>query len=313
MLRIRQFLRGRDEGLWLEILNRAFGEYEDFRPWTMNDFRGWKSSPYFNAEGMFIAEVNGKPVGIVEAYIDRKEQEKKGFIRWLSVIPEFRGLGVGKALLERAIERLRDAGMEYAEAVVRKGKMECESLFESYGFKVVRTFSGMERDLYDIPSNIGENLNVKIREVAKTNEDIRIYNKLHNEAFKEHYNFRPETIEETEFWIKQNPWFDIAGHFLAYLDNNPVGFVGVGVDKTFNERHQKKRGWILTIGVIQPYRRKGIGTALMLHAMRYLKSLGMEEAALTVDDSNPTKAIQLYKKVGFVTKRTELVYQKKLK
>jgi hypothetical protein len=39
----------------------------------------------------------------------------------------------------------------------------------------------------------------------------------------------------------------------------------------------------------------------------------MEEAALRVDYSNPTKAIQLYKKVGFITKRTELVYQKKLK
>jgi hypothetical protein len=75
MLRIRQFLRGRDEGLWLEILNRAFGEYEDFRQWTLDDFRDWESSPYFNAEGMFIAEVDGKPVGTVEAYIERTGKE----------------------------------------------------------------------------------------------------------------------------------------------------------------------------------------------------------------------------------------------
>lgn len=51
----------------------------------------------------------------------------------------------------------------------------------------------------------------------------------------------------------------------------------------------------------------------MLHAMRFLKSLEMEEAALRVDDLNPTKAIRLYQKVGFVTKWVEPVYQKSLK
>ena len=43
----------------------------------MNDFREWESGPYFNAEGMFITEVDGKPVGMLEAYIDRKDRKRK--------------------------------------------------------------------------------------------------------------------------------------------------------------------------------------------------------------------------------------------
>lgn len=50
----------------------------------------------------------------------------------------------------------------------------------------------------------------------------------------------------------------------------------------------------------------------MLHAMNFLKSHGMEEALLGVDDMNPTYAIELYKRVGFKVIRKNLTYQKKL-
>jgi GNAT superfamily N-acetyltransferase len=122
MLRIRQFLRGRDERLWLKILNRAFGEYEDFRPWTLDDFRDWESGPYFDAEGMFIAEVDGKPVGIVEAYIDRKGQEKKGFIRKLGVIPEFRRLGVGRLCLKGPLKGFVMLAWNMLKPLLERGK-----------------------------------------------------------------------------------------------------------------------------------------------------------------------------------------------
>lgn len=170
----------------------------------------------------------------------------------------------------------------------------------------------MERNLLQIPSGIGEPLGIKIKEVIKSDEDIKILNRLHNEAFREHFNFRPETIRETSFWIKQSPWFNVSEYFFACLKDKPVGFVGAGIDEEYNRYQKKKAGWILTIGVIQPHRRRGIGTALMLHAMKYLKKHGMKEAALGVDDSNPTKAIELYKKVGFTVKRKDLVYIKNL-
>jgi len=46
--------------------------------------------------------------------------------------------------------------------------------------------------------------------------------------------------------------------------------------------------------------------------MEFLKSEGMAEVELGVDDSNPTKAIELYKKVGFQIALKELTYLRKM-
>ncbi|MFB0514925.1 MAG: GNAT family N-acetyltransferase, partial [Candidatus Bathyarchaeia archaeon] len=93
MLGIRSFIQGKDEEVWLKIYNPAYKEYDDFRPNTMEDMEKFEKSPNFDATGMFIAEWNGEPVGCVNAHVDKKREEKKGFIRTLAVIPEFRRRG----------------------------------------------------------------------------------------------------------------------------------------------------------------------------------------------------------------------------
>ena len=55
--------------------NESFTEYDDFRPGTMEDIEIWEKSPDFDPVGMYIAEVEGKPVGRVQAHIDRKREE----------------------------------------------------------------------------------------------------------------------------------------------------------------------------------------------------------------------------------------------
>jgi len=88
--------------------------------------------------------------------------------------------------------------------------------------------------------------------------------------------------------------------------------MGWGVDEKYNTEKNKKSGWLLDIGVLKTYRGKGIGAALMLHGMKTLRSQGMEEALLYVDDMNITKALELYEKVGFTAAKKEIVYLKEL-
>lgn len=310
MLTIRRFIQGKDEEVWLEIYNAAYKEYDDFRPITMEDMEKFEKSPNFDATGMFIAEWNGEPVGCVNAYVDKKREEKKGFIRTLGVIPEFRRRGIGKTLVEKAFERLRERGMKRVESWTEKDKVACKSLFESMGFQLIRVFSHMRRSLETIPSDIGEHKEVKIGVMQRNMDDIKLLNWLENETFKEHFDFRPQTIEETRYFVETRPWCDIAEYFFAYLNDKPVGHVGVGIDTKFIKYKGIRRGWIMTIGVLKPLRIKGIGTALMLHGLKFLKSKGMNEAELGVDDSNPTKAIELYKKVGFKVVKKDLTYLK---
>jgi len=312
MLRIRKFVEGEDEEVWIRIQNESYNEYEDFRPDTLEDMEIWKKNPNFDSTGMFIAELDGRSVGAVNAQIDKNRKEKTGFLRALGVIPEFRKRGVGRRLVERAIESLEERGMESVQSWARGDKVACNSLLENMGFNLIRVFSTMRRDLESIPYNIGEHMKIKIREMEANMDDIKLLSWLNNETFKEHFNFRPHTVEEIRHWIVNKPWCDILGYFFSYLDGKPVGFVGAGIDSKFIEYRGIKRGWIMIIGVLKLNRTRGIGTALMQRGMEFLKSKGMIDVELGVDDSNPTKAIGLYKKVGFKVAHKELTYAKKI-
>jgi mycothiol synthase len=312
MLKIRKFVDGEDEEVWIRIRNEAYREYEDFRPDTMEDVEVWKKSPNFDSTGRFIAELDGKPVGAVDAYIDRKRKEKMGFLRRLGVAPEFRKRGIGRRLAERAIESLKERGMESVQGWTRENKVACKSLLESMGFNLVRIFSTMRRDLEIIPYNIGEHKELSMREMKTNMDDIKMLNWLGNETFKEHFDFRPDTVEETKYWIENKPWCDVDKVFFSYLNDEPVGYVWTGIDSKFIKYKSIKRGWILSIGVLKLLRIKGIGTALMQQGMEFLKSKGMTDVELGVDDSNPTKAIELYKKVGFKVVFKDLTYLRKI-
>ena len=96
------------------------------------------------------------------------------------------------------------------------------------------------------------------------------------------------------------------------LHKKNVGYIGVGIDEKYNIEKNVKSGIILDIGVLKPYRRKDIGTRLMLHSLETLKGKGgITQATLGVDDFNPTKAIKLYE-VGFEVAKKDFTYKKTL-
>lgn len=311
MMKIREFVEGEDEEVWIRIRNEAFKEYDDFRPATMEDMEIWEKDPGFDPVGMFIAELNGEPVGRVHSYVDKQREEKKGFIDGLGVAPQFRKRGIGRELVKKAIESLRERGMETAQCMVRDDKTICKHIFDSMGFGLTRIFSKMRRKMDTIPSSIGENKDVRIRAMKEGIEDIELVRRLYNEAFSEHFNFRPLTLEEWKHWSK-NPDFDREGWFFALLEDKPMGHVCTWIDGKFVKFKGIKRGSIDSIGVLKPYRRKGIGISLVLRALEYLKSREMTEVELGVDDLNETAAIKLYEKVGFKVIHKVLTYQKKI-
>lgn len=260
MLRIKKFVTGKDEEVWIRIWNEAFKEFEDERAMTMEDMTLWEKSPRFSAEGMYIAEWKGEPIGLVNAYVDKKREEKKGFMRDIGVVPRFRKKGIGKKLAETAIKNLKERGMETVEVWATAQMKDARKLFEFMGFKLVRIFSEMKTGLDTIPSKIGENREATLKSMNRNLEDIKLLNWLSNETFKEHYDFRPSTIEETQYTIENSPDIDINGWFFAYLREKPVGYVGTGIDKKFIEEKGIRRGWVWVIGVLKHERNKGIGT-----------------------------------------------------
>jgi len=56
--------------------------------------------------------------------------------------------------------------------------------------------------------------------------------------------------------------------------------------------------WVDTLGVIRPYRKQGIGEALLLHTFDDFYCRGKTAVALGVDAQSLTGATRLYEKVG---------------
>jgi len=64
-----------------------------------------------------------------------------------------------------------------------------------------------------------------------------------------------------------------------------------------------KKGHIVSVAVLPPYRRKGVGNALITKAMDGMRLYNAKQCFLEVRTTN-TEAISLYKKLGFEVTRT---------
>lgn len=140
-------------------------------------------------------------------------------------------------------------------------------------------------------------------------EDVLLVNRLDNETFREHFNYRPRSVEETKNMLSELPFFKQQEGYLTVLNDQPLGYAIVGIDAELNEEKKVKHGWVLDIGVLKPYRSMGIGTRLMIAALEWIRSKQMGEAWLYVDDMNPTGAFKLYERMVFEVARKNLVYQ----
>ena len=313
MLKLRRFVIGTDEVDWLRVWNAVYGVQLDLAPITVTEMKVMERSPDFDSEGMFIVELNGQPAGIVHAYVDKLREEKKGFLKDFGVVPEFRGQGIEEKLAETALEELKKRGMQVAQGSAYGDQLDIVRLWEKLRFKLVRRFSLMTGDLVGLQSDVKKDINVLLRLLRKdSDEDLRLLNRLENECFKELFDWRRNPLERTVSLVREDPFLKMQDWFFAILNGKHVGYVGMGIDESYNRKENGKVGWVLGIGVLKPYRRMGIGTRLMLHGMNQLKANGMTVVMLGADDLNVTQATRLYEKVGFKVARKEMVYEKTL-
>jgi mycothiol synthase len=312
MYKMRRFVQGVDEPVWVELVNREHEGREDWRAITVEEFLVEEKQPSFDPEGRFIVELDGKPSGVVHAEVDKLRQDGKGFIDF-AVLPEYRGGQLDRQLIETGLSELRARGMTTAQTGADSEQRERMEIIQALGFKLVRAFSMMEINLGGIAQVVGENKNVTIRALrTSSDEDIELYNRLVNASFKEHFNFRPRTLEETRHRLLRNPYYKEQETFFAFMEGEGVGYVGIGIDEKYNLEKNVQAGDVMVIGVLKTHRRTGIGARLLLQGLAALKAKGMTRAMLGVDDQNITDAMKLYEKIGFRVKKKYCVCEREL-
>jgi ribosomal protein S18 acetylase RimI-like enzyme len=309
---VRRFVKGTDEPALVDLMNAEYQEYASWwRGTTVAEILELEKSPSFNAEERLIAEVDGKPVGLVHARVEKSGEERRGFIRDFCVLPAFKGSGVEEQLLEAAVTEFTKRGVKQMRAWTGVNRTDRIGFLERSGFKFSHRTIDMRTSLEKVPFNIGENTETAIRPVdVEATEDVEKLNWLANTCFEGDPLYVPETVEETRRSLADNSFYQWQKFFFAVVENSDVGYVGVAVDEKYNVEHDVKTGFVIWIGVLPAYRRRGIGTRLLLHSLSVLKDQGMTSASLDTEDSNPTRAITLYEKVGFKVLQEYVTYAK---
>jgi mycothiol synthase len=96
-----------------------------------------------------------------------------------------------------------------------------------------------------------------------------------------------------EFYLRARG-FDPALWLLAWDGDELAGFV-----LAYSERvGEPGLGWIGSLGVREPWRRRGLGEALLRSAFAALHERGFRRVGLGVDTENETGALRLYERVG---------------
>jgi mycothiol synthase len=311
-LTIRPYVSGPDDALWTDITNQACAEYPEVTPDTLADFALHKQGPWFDPAGMMVAELGGRPVGVADAYVDHKAVEEHGYMDGLAVLPEFRRRGVGTALAQAVMDSLRARGRTKARCWLR-GQPGPVAFAERLGMRRVRIFNRMAHDLKTLPHDVGESRTAEVVEAGPTEDTMLVVNRLDNESFAEHFNFRPMSIDETrhiyDAALKRGEWLFTI---FARIAGEPVGYVLGGTDPSEVKHRQTNVGWLYGLGVLKPFRNQGIGKTLLITGLSRLKAHGMTEAELGVDTENVTGALHLYERLGFAVVRRHFTYEKNL-
>lgn len=104
-------------------------------------------------QGVFVAEVDGQIVGSISTWQDH--EAGIGHIPNLSLRPEYRGQGIGRRLIEFALDRFRQNGLTHAKIETLVQNEVGKHLYQSLGFREVARQIHFLADLReaDVPSS----------------------------------------------------------------------------------------------------------------------------------------------------------------
>jgi ribosomal protein S18 acetylase RimI-like enzyme len=135
-------------------------------------------------------------------------------------------------------------------------------------------------------------------------EDLRLFYETTEEAMVDLWGHITLSFDE---WRarRERTNIDLGLWFLALKEGEPGAAILCSISDGM--------GWIDTLAVRRPWRRRGLGFALLRHAFRKLYGRGIRRVALGVDAESPTGATRLYERAGMRIGQQYAIYSKELR
>jgi mycothiol synthase len=280
-----------------DLINRDSQELYGEREESIESMRGWLTGPKLNPETDIRVAVSD---GGFRGYVDVDPEPEP--IYWADLrVPPSEPDEVRLALLEWVVGRARERGGEVLRFHTASIDEATKGLLEDRDMRLIRHFYRMRIELDADPAapEWPEGLTVR----SATPDDVERVYEAHQESFEDHWEHVRVPLHEWRHWLMREG-YDPSLWFLAEDDGEIAG-----LSLCREQDGEKGIGWVSVLGVRVPWRRKGLGRALLLHSFHEFRRRGFRAAALGVDAESLTGANKLYESAGMRVIRRSDVYE----
>lgn len=250
------------------------------------------------------------PDGGLAGYLYLRDRGHVRFDSEAYIHPAHFGRGLGTGMIHLAEARARQTmplAPQAARVVLNNWinalNRDAVALLEREGYAPVRFFWRMEAELDGLPESAAWPAGISVCS-GEPGQDLRVFYDTSEEAMADHWGHSKLSYDS---WLeqKQGAGFDPTLWFLARERDTPAGVALCKISDGL--------GWINILGVREPWRRRGLGLALLRHAMRELFLRGENRIGLVVDSGNATGATRLYERAGLHVAQNYATFGKELR
>jgi mycothiol synthase len=284
------------------LVNRVSEELFREAEETEDSLRLWLTAPDLDPETDARIAVSD---GVIRGYGDLGAHPDPRY--WADLrVPLSEDDDVRRALVDWLEGRARERAAGRADAILRffvwAPDERAKRLIEDRAYRLIRHSYRMRIDFdREVPRPEWPD-GVRVRPVSDV--DLRAVYETHQETFADSWEHERDRYEEWEHWLGGDG-FDPSLWFLAEDGGEPAGVSLCRVLKA-----EPGVGWVRVLGVRRPWRRRGLGRALLLHSFHELRRRGCTAVGLGVDAESLTGAQRLYEKAGMRVVRQSDIYEK---
>jgi ribosomal protein S18 acetylase RimI-like enzyme len=187
-----------------------------------------------------------------------------------------------------------------------------QRLFEAMGYHHIRSTHLMEIEMDAAPPEPVWPEGIRVRTFDLERELEAVYH-AEIDAFRDHFGFVEKPFEAGFRHWKHHKTnyedFDPGLWFLA-VDGNEIA--GISLCRATSP-DGLELGWVRSLGVRRPWRKRGLGLALLQHSLGEFYRRGQQEVGLGVDAESLTGALRLYEKAGMHVRQTDDRYEKEIR
>ena len=286
------------------------GEYpdaDDLAEW----WTGWSAD--LAQDGVAVCDPAGLVVGYATALASPTFRDSFDVFLEGRVRPDYRGRGVGRALLGWQLERGTAVHAErHPEAPgrlkvgVAEAMTSLESLARRAGMTAERWYRAMERPLTDLPEAKEVPGLAFVPFTADRDDEVR---RAHNAAFTAHHGSSERDPATWQSLFTGQRAFRPDLSVLALEDGAVVGYALSYVYEADTRATGRRLLHLGQIGVLPRARGRGVATAVIAAALRSGAQNECVASALDVDSGNVTGALRLYEALGFRTTRSSVSWE----